>query len=166
MSLGFTVYVCVFLFSGSICMPRSVSFHVLCSSSHPSSSLSLSGYFSLSPTCIYLRYYLRLPTVFFLFQLPELQQWNLPSSLLSNFCLISVERILSMFPIQTSLAEESKGGALISPLRCLPQQMSSLSFHPNAEAAVALKIACLHLLTEMCQHFHTGCLWVSRNALV
>ncbi|KAF6099809.1 hypothetical protein HJG60_011540 [Phyllostomus discolor] len=52
---------------------------------------------------------------------------------LKNFCLISMQKIqktlqicLSMFPIQTLRREQ--GREPTSPFRCLPQQMSSLSF--------------------------------------
>lgn len=85
-----------------------------------------------------------------------------------NFCLLSMQKIQktsfnASLPDQPGKARE---GILVSPFRCLPKQISSLSLCPNAETAAALKIACFHLLKEICQNSNTGCFGVARNAFV
>lgn len=173
-SLGFTFCQCVCIpvpLWFSVCPPLCLSASPVLLSTPRCLSLSL-GVPHFLPTCISVSDNLiGFRSVHILsFQSPPN---GTPSSLLSTedektsvwlTCRTFRKLFFQCFP--SRLARENKGGKLKSPLRCLPKQMSSLPFCPNAETASALKIPCFHLLKEICQSFNTGCLWVARNALV
>lgn len=177
--MSFTLHLCrcVFLFLSSfLCVPLWVSgsFCVTCSPFYPSLSFSLSlGVPHFFLTCISVS-----DNLIGFHYVHILSFWSplnrTPSSLLSredlkkNSCLISMQRIQKTFVstfqhIQTSQVEQGRGAK--KPIKVSSQTNAFLVLLPKRRTAAALKIACFHLLKEMCQNFSIGCLWVARSAL-